>query len=337
MFSMFSAVSGHFTRALVFGAFLPILLFVAAASPIVVFLSSGGDLDLTPVELWSDKTTILSIIVVTLTGLIYSLNTPIIRFYEGYPWRRSAFGRRRERKYRERLEDALALQSRLLAVRDGMPEGADKRRLQHALNEVSHYIAPRFPGKDLVLPTRLGNVIRSFEEYPRQQYGISAIPLWPRLIAKVEKEYAAVTDETKTSFDFFLNCSFLASVLAALAALAGVKAGIDAGRAMAAAGWILPSLACVLLAYGCYVASLNAAAAWGVQVKGAFDLFRLPLLKQLGYEYTFKSLEDEREVWRKVSRQIVFGDRVGGQILPYGPPPKPPLTLWQRVSELLWP
>jgi hypothetical protein len=336
MFSMFSAVSGHFTRGLVFGAFLPILMFVAAASPIVVFLA-GGEVDFTPVELWSDKTTILSIIVVTLTGLIYSLNNPIIRFYEGYPWRRSAFGRRRERKYREALTKALALQARLLALRGGMSEGTEKRRLEHKLTEVSHYIAPRFPGKDFVLPTRLGNVIKSFEEYPRQQYGISAIPLWPRLVAKVDKEYAAVTDETKTSFDFFLNCSFLASILAALAALAGVKAGIDAGRALAGAGWILPSLACVLLAYGCYVASLNAAAAWGVQVKGAFDLFRLPLLKQLGYEYTFTSLEQEREVWRKVSRQIVFGDPVSGQTLPYGPPAKPPLTIWQRMSELLWP
>jgi hypothetical protein len=337
MFSMFSAVSGHFTRSLVFGAFLPILLFVAAASPVVVFLAGGG-LDLTPVELWSDKTTILSIIVVALTGLIYSLNTPLIRFYEGYPWGRTAFGRRRKRKYRERIEKMLALQSRLLAVRGGLPDGVEKRRLQRALNEVSRYTVSSFPGKDMALPTRLGNVIRSFEEYPRQQYGISAIPLWPRLVAKIDKEYAAVTDETKTSFDFFLNCSFLASVLAALAALAGVRAGVDAARAVAGAGWIWPSLGFVFLAYGCYVASLSAAAAWGVQVKGAFDLFRLALLKQLGYEYTFKTLEEERDVWRKVSRQIMFGDPVsGGHTLPYSPPPKPPLTLWQRISQLLWP
>lgn len=337
MFSMFSAVSGHFTRGLVFGAFLPILLFVAGASPIVVFLAGDGRIDLTPVELWSDKTTILSIIVVTLTGVIYSLNNPLIRLYEGYPWRRSAFGRRRERKYREMLEHALALQARLVTARDSMAGSVEKKRVQRSLNELSLYLASSFPGKDVVLPTRLGNVIRCFEEYPRGQYGMSAIPLWPRLVAKIEKEYAAVTDETKTSFDFFLNCSFLASILAALAALAGVKAGIDAGRAMAAAGWILPSLVFLLLAYGSYVASVNAAAAWGVQVKGAFDLFRLPLLKQLGYEYTFKSLEEEREVWRKVTRQLVFGDPAGGQTLPYGPHPKPPLTIWQRMSELLWP
>src|SRR3954469_12638033 len=114
MFSMFSAVSGHFTRSLVFGALLPILLFVALAAPVVVFLG-GGALELTPVELWSDKMTFLSIIVVALTGLMYSLNMPLIRLYEGYPWRRTAFGRRREHNYRERMEKMLALQSRLLA------------------------------------------------------------------------------------------------------------------------------------------------------------------------------------------------------------------------------
>lgn len=337
MFSMFSAVSGHFTRGLVFGAFLPILLFVAAASPIVVFLAGTGNVDLTPVELWSDKTTILSIIVVTLTGLIYSLNNPLIRFYEGYPWRRSAFGRRRERTYREQLAKAKALQTRLTAAREGVAGSVDKRRVQRALNEVSRHIVSAFPTQDMVLPTRLGNVIRSFEEYPRRQYGISAIPLWPRLVAKIEKEYAAVTDETKMSFDFFLNSSFLASVLATLAALAGVKAGIDAGHAKASAAWILPSLGFVLVAYGCYVASINAAAAWGVQVKGAFDLYRLPLLQQLGYKYTFTTLGEEREVWRQISRQFMFGDPVTGSTLPYAPPAKPPLTIWQRMSELLWP
>ena len=54
------------------------------------------------------------------------------------------------------------------------------------------------PGrKALVMPTQSGNAIRSFEYYPTAQYGMSSITLWPRLIAKIDKDYAAVIDEAR--------------------------------------------------------------------------------------------------------------------------------------------
>src|SRR5258708_37349608 len=64
-----------------------------------------------------------------------------------------------------------------------------------------------------VLPTRFGNVIRCFERYSTLAYGMDAIVLWPRLVAKIGSEFAATIDEAKTSLDFMLNCSLLSSFI----------------------------------------------------------------------------------------------------------------------------
>jgi len=92
------------------------------------------------------------------------------------------------------------------------------------LSEVSRRLNSELPSDtSLLLPTRLGNVIRSFEEYPDRQYGIGAITLWPRLIAKIDKEYAAMMDDSKTSFDFMLNISLLSAFSALVITVVGLS------------------------------------------------------------------------------------------------------------------
>jgi hypothetical protein len=66
-----------------------------------------------------------------------------------------------------------------------------------------------------VLPTRLGNVIRSFEDYPERQYGMDGVTLWPRLVAKINKDHATVIEDAKITFDFLLNSAVLSAVLIA--------------------------------------------------------------------------------------------------------------------------
>lgn len=346
MFGMFSAVSGQFTKGLVLGTLLPVLLFLTAAVPLLLLYSGGDVAELGSLELLGEKTTLLSIVVIAVTGLLYNLNTPLIRFYEGYPWKETRVGRWRVDRHRGRLEEAQRLQQALIALRRQKADEELSGKIQESLSQVSRVVAWEFPGASLVLPTRLGNVIRNFEEYPRQQYGISAISLWPRLVAVVAKEYYATIDEAKSVFDFFLNCSFLASALAALIALVGVGGGAALRAPNAALPWALLFLAAVALAYGAYLAAVDAAAAWGGQVKGAFDLYRSDLLAQLGYAQKPVTREEERTLWKAVSRQIVFGDPVDGKPLPYAAVPAPPepakdlgwVTLVRRGGKLraLW-
>ena len=338
MLSMFSAVSGHFTRGLVLGTLLPVLLFVAAAVPTwLLFTGGAGTLAAGSVAFMTDHAAALGVFVVAATGALYNLNTPIIRFYEGYPWSRTAYGRRRTDRHKRRLAQAVGLQKALIAVRAGATDARLNAVIQRSLNDASRVIAAEYPGEALVLPTRLGNVIRNAEEYPREQYGISAIPLWPRLVPLIGKEYGAALDEAKSSFDFFVNASTLAAVLAGFVAVLSVHTGLLFQDARLAAACLALGLAAGALAHAAYIAAAGAAAAWGVQIKGAFDLYRGLLLKQLGYERTFTSREEERKVWRAVSRQIVFGDPLDATPLPYTIAETRPKSRWDKLGELIWP
>jgi hypothetical protein len=173
-----------------------------------------------------------------------------------------------------------------------------------------------------VLPTRLGNVVRSFEEYPRWQDGMSAIPLWPRLVAVIDKEYDARIEDAKSSLDFMLNCSLLSALLAGILAVTGLLAP---GR-VHLGEWLAQVVVLGTAAYVFYTGSVSSAHAWGAQMRGAFDLYRGDLLAKLGYGWKPATRDEEREIWMSISRQVIFGDPpLGlGAPLPYAPPAPQP-------------
>jgi hypothetical protein len=47
---------------------------------------------------------------------------------------------------------------------------------------------------------------------------------------------------------------------------------------------------------------------WGKTVKSAFDLYRWKLLSQLGYKQELTTRFAERELWKEISRQTIYGD-----------------------------
>jgi hypothetical protein len=171
-----------------------------------------------------------------------------------------------------------------------------------------------FPNqRHLVLPTRLGNVVRSFERYPDVQYGMEAILLWPRLVGVLDKDYAVAVDDAKSSFDFMINSSVLSAVTAVSILLSGLAYPVSLQVPGRWPGWLLQVVAFVGLAYWFYAASIARAAEWGEMVKGAFDLYRGALLEKLGYNTKPATQAEERELWDTISRQMIFGDspRVG--------------------------
>jgi hypothetical protein len=180
-----------------------------------------------------------------------------------------------------------------------------------------------FPSRpSLIIPTRLGNVIRSFEEYPDRQYGMGAITLWPRLVAKIDKEYAIGMDDAKTSFDFMLNNSILSYLSALILLVAGFiyfpprsifyATGTATPRALIVV-WVATVFGFVLIGYLAYLGAIERASAWGGKVKGAFDLYRSDLLKQLGYSRVPATLKEERALWDAISLQLIYGDPPRGR------------------------
>lgn len=314
MTNLISAISGQFSRSLLLSTLLPVTVFVLLVLVLVWPQMPGS----AAVVGWAQgletewKLAAISLATILLTALLHNLNGPVVRFYEGYPWRDSWLGRWRTRVHRRRFE-AREAQWRGLRVLVRQEEtknlGDDFTKAEEHWNQVGRELNTLYPdGAGAVLPTRLGNVIRSFESYPWRQYKIRAITVWPRLVAKIDESYATQIADAKSTVDFMLNSSLLCATLALL--VAGVRLLYPVGLASTVV--LVPSLVEVLalvgLSYGFYLAAIAGAGAWGALVKGAFDLYRGDLLAVLGYSQKPRSLKEERTLWEGISSQLILSD-----------------------------
>lgn len=330
MTNILSAISGQFSKSILLGTFFPIVVFMVLSILFVVPIFPPEWLVLNPIRALSTewKVILTSFLAILLTGVLYNLNVPIIRFYEGYPWAKSFLGKRRITHYKTEFDTLNARWTGLRTLLLGMDK-ADPRRdpIETKRTELGEILSLQFPGDGDVLPTRLGNVIASFEYYPNQHYGIDGVEMWPRLLGKIDKDYASVIDDSKTSFDFMINSSLLFAILALC---------ILVGKLLFPTGlipiwmwgtsdpwlWILKVLVFASLAYFFYRESIGRASAWGEVVKGAFDLYRWGLLEQLGYKQAPTTKKEEEALWDGISTLMIFGTQPGTRGPDYkGPPP----------------
>lgn len=80
----------------------------------------------------------------------------------------------------------------------------DKSRIRR--NNIIRELAEEFPDQEsLLLPTPFGNVLRSFETFPRIIYGLDAIPAWVRLLGVMPKDYIELIECAKAQLDFWVN------------------------------------------------------------------------------------------------------------------------------------
>lgn len=377
MTSILSSISGIFSKTLILGIFLPVVVFIIFSLLFVVPLVPSDVTVLKPLEALDPQWKVLTItfVVILLSGLLYNLNIPLIRLYEGYPWKNTWVGRLRTRRHITKFQRLRSRQRGMRTLQREMKKvntndvlittvisqlelispnrnyfkfedqdcstvwntsfNQSRSEWQHVQNlikaiweDTSRRLLNEFPGQgSLILPTTLGNVIRSFEYYPQREYGMDAITLWPRLLNKVEKDYASLIDDAKTSFDFMLNGSALSGLLAALILLTGFLFGSPLGSMSKLIPWLAETLIFTVLAFILYFQSISRAANWGDMVKGAFDLYRGDLLKQLGFEQKPKTKKAECALWKKISQQMIYGDSPDGPRTDYTdelPQPDPP-------------
>lgn len=328
MGGLLSAISGQFAKAIILGTLFPVMILSAlniflvapllpltAALPSLLYKIAFGD------DKWG--AVILTFIVLLVTGLLFNLNIPIIRLYEGYPWANSVIGRYCARREAQRLNDAWAARSaaswlalKLETASPGHPLVSDLQQQAAGLSLLLNSDLP--DSENFILPTRLGNVIRCFERYPLLAYGIDAIVFWPRLIAKIDPGFASTIDEAKTSFDFMLNISFL-SALTACGVLA-IGLGRPSPLTWHECGpWLWRVGLFAVLARVFYWLSITRAPDWGGQVRSAFDLYRFDLLKQMGFVRRPMTNEEERALWDEISAQLLYPTN-GNLLIPYEEP-----------------
>jgi hypothetical protein len=329
MNEFFTKISGQIVGAMILSAFFPTVLFVAALALVVLPGAPFGHELVQAVKsatAWQqDATAALKItfLILVLSVMLYYLNTPIVRMYEGYPWKDSWIGwlflkwqkhKFQRASFYRRCIAKLRVEKSLAHVDIGLVDlVAVNDKLARLLND-------SYPNRaSLVLPTRFGNVIRAFETYTDRQYGAGSIALWPRLQGVLDQSCAQALDNAKTSVDFMINSSFLSLLLAIMSLAIGLawRPPVAGARCPPWMAWVL---CFALLSYLFYLGAINCARAWGMQVKAAFDLNRLSLLAKLGYETKAADLAEERRMWEVINYKFAFPDERTYPDLPYHVP-----------------
>ncbi len=307
-------LSGQVTGAMIIGTLFPVLLFllilVLVVLPVTPYGHQYADLLKDPQNWKGIYAVVATLILLLLTVVMYQLNNPLIRLYEGYPWKESLIGRLLIRKQKRRWKHATAMRDGIFGVSQAARlervRGELKQSLSTKYSDFTLELSKEFPyAPEFILPTRLGNVIRAFETYTIQQYNLDAIVLWPRLQAVLDTNYAQAVDGVQSAFSFMLNLSFLSTLLAFFLAAVGLHWRYP-GYLGWFQGWELWVVVLLVLSWLAYEGAITRAVEWGLTVETAFDLYRLPLLQKLGYEIKPNNLTEERQMWDIVGYHLGY-------------------------------
>jgi hypothetical protein len=263
--------------------------------------------------------------------LLANCLTALTKLYEGYwewiPWHEGITQRRKQR-YQEELA-YLDETSKVLAIRQeilkqqveqleiqleigpvGQDQEAVKRELddsQAQLNRVTvesksvyeemylYYPPPTRP--DAVLPTRLGNILKSAELYPYLRYRIDAVLIWPRLYTLLPETFSKVLADSESSLDLMLVVSFLSYCVAI------IGGGYLLLTQAAVSLFLLTFWGGLLVGWLGYRGALEAALAYGQLIKTAFDLHRGAVIKALGLKAPI-SLKEEQMLWDNIDKYL---------------------------------
>jgi uncharacterized repeat protein (TIGR01451 family) len=322
-----SKISAQIIGPIILTAFFPTVLFVLALA-LVVFPTAHVGVDFSNAvkdAAFYQKNGLaaleITFLILVLAVVLYFLNTPIVRLYEGYQWKESVMGKLLTNRQIRKMERASLIRRCIAKARVEEKAGriqADLSDLTKTRTAMARLLNAEYPNKStLVLPTRLGNVIRAFETYTDRQYGAGSIAIWPRLQGVLSPSVAQALDAAQAPFNFMINSSFLALVLALLSVVFGIiwsppKSGAHYQP------WMGQTAVFLALFYLSYLGAINRAYEWGVQIKSAFDLYRFALLKQLGYETKPVDLSEERRMWQVINYKFAFPDERTYPDLPYG-------------------
>jgi hypothetical protein len=294
-----------FLQTLRFAALLPAFCFVVVNQfiffrPLYLDAQARESLELFQQPLlWTIAVTIV------LGYTLSALNVPIIRLFEGYPFRFTWWGgalteKQSEKKRKMQLRKNFYLKfyqvsKDILSSRYSDIELNARlySRMSAKVGDIDYELRNHFPGEEsAILPTRLGNSIAAFEEYPQRRYGIDAIELWSHLLPILsDKQYSIFVEREKATLDFMLNMALLTSILAfegIISRLCGYQISM----------WLV--LAFAAAAFFFYRGAIDSALGWGGTVKVAFDLYRYDLANQLALRSVW-SFPREKDQWRNLS------------------------------------
>ncbi len=279
-------LAGLFSRRFFFNALLPTFVFASLTTGVVALSGAHGP----DVETWWGRLDLLTRILVALVylALIYFLSGAvasqwrnIVRIFEGYPLRR--LPKRWLRLLGQQWH--LDRMAKLTGSEEGKPSEA-------------YYKYPLTSDSDIILPTRLGNILLAGERYASSRYGVDTIYFWSRLYPLLPAEFQRDYAQAIILYQFPLVVAFEAAVATAICSVALAIAHVS-----------VPVFLAVLLggtaiAYGAYVLSLPSATEMAEQQRAAFDLYRDLLLAAWP---AVRDVTDQKQAFSQIKAFVVQG------------------------------
>ncbi|MCQ4188353.1 hypothetical protein [Methylocystis suflitae] len=189
--------------------------------------------------------------------------------------------------------------------------------LQLKCTRLARELASDFPSKQSsIMPTRFGNIMRSFEDYPRSVYGADSIPLWLHLLSVMPKDFLSVVDDAKTQVICLLNIFWLSWMMIVISSslfITRVYASISHAHGPNFPGSYDRSgafaVGSIMFTTVVYWLMVERARNWGECVKAAFDCFLPALAEKLGFELPREPAK-QKQFWIAASRRSLFNSPV---------------------------
>jgi hypothetical protein len=346
---MLSTIPKLADKAFVLGFFLPTLLFVLALSGLFYDAAWGKAVlaAVTDEKGW-DKLAYLVLAVWVLSTLLMMINLIELQMLEGYLWPVSAMGflkRGETQRFTTPDNEFVALDQQwqeAVEAGEAFPDECRKR-----WQDLRYELTRRFPGgADKLLPTRLGNALHAFEDYPQEIYGADSVVLWPHLSTVLPADLQSGLEDSRSQVNCAVNIAVLAGIFTAVAALRFLFAvhwtaywsAINSFHGMVATfGRVsviafLSMVAAAAISRAAYLFAVELALTWGDLVKAAFDCALPALAEKLGYK--LPSTGDlRRQFWSAVSEQLIYRRPVSPEQW-HGPAPGPMRVEVQAQGDL---
>jgi hypothetical protein len=142
----------------------------------------------------------------------------------------------------------------------------------------------RYPTGQRIMPTRLGNTLRRYEDTVGAQYGLDAITTAPHFSLVIPEPHLAYLRDARQLLDTTVRLCFVSLVATLITIAALLTDGL----------WLLVALIPYALAYVAYRAAIAAADEYGTAVATIIDLDRFVLYEHLGVPRPRDTMEERR-------------------------------------------
>jgi hypothetical protein len=233
------------------------------------------------------------ILITVLAYLLLPLTRPMIRFCEGYwPLRLQSWF----------IDLPLLGESKIWQQKSDKCARAEAAENWQVYNHLHVQLFYSFPlRQDRLMPTRLGNTLRSAEDYSQAAYGMDCVFWWPRLWLLLPEAVQKEVDESVKPMVALLNFSSLIAFVSILGSLyLGYEGLWQEGL------WIV--IGGLVLAFVSYRLAVAQSRDYGEKIRSAVDLYRFDLLKALRQPLP-ATLDDEIKLWERLMLWLYNWDR----------------------------